>query len=100
MVRHVIIWTLKDEYTAEEKKQIKKGIQEGLESLQGKIPGLVKIRVLTEGLASSTGDLMLDSVFEDVQSLKNYSGNPLHVAVANGNVRPYVKVRSCFDFEE
>ena len=72
MVRHVIIWTLKDEYTAEEKKQIKKGIQEGLEGLQGEIPGLVKIRVLTEGLASSTGDLMLDSVFEDVQSLKNY----------------------------
>ena len=100
MVRHVIIWKLKDEYSSGEKDGIRRGIREGLEGLQGKIPGLVKIRVLTEGLASSTGDLMLDSLFEDGEALKAYSGNPLHVAVANGKVRPFTAVRSCFDFEE
>ena len=77
MVRHVIIWTLKDEYTAEEKEGIRNGIREGLEGLAGKIPGLKSIRVVTKGLESSTGDLMLDSVFEDARSLKEYSGNPL-----------------------
>ena len=30
MVRHVIVWTLKDEYSAEEKAAIKSGIKEGL----------------------------------------------------------------------
>ena len=100
MVRHMIIWTLKDEYSGEEKTAIKQGIKEGLEGLQGKIPGLVRIQVLTNGLASSTGDLMLDTLFEDQQALKEYSGNPLHVAVANGKVRPFTKIRSCFDFEE
>ena len=48
MVKHMIVWTLKDEYSAEEKVEIKCGIKEGLESLQGKIPGLKEIRVWTE----------------------------------------------------
>ena len=99
MVRHVIIWTLKDEYTDSEKETIRQGIKEGLEGLRGKIPGLKEIHVRTRGLVSSKGDLMLDSLFEDEEALKAYSTNPLHVDVANGKVRPHVKIRSCFDFE-
>ena len=98
MVRHVIVWTLKDEYTGEEKENIKRGIKEGLESLKGVVPGLAEICVNTEGLASSNGDLMLDSLFENEEALKGYSVHPAHVAVANGKVRPYTKTRSCFDF--
>jgi len=100
MVRHMIIWTLKDEYSDGEKATIKQGIKEGLEGLHGKIPGLVRIQVITKGLASSNTDLMLDTLFEDEQALKGYSGHPLHVAVANEKVRPFTKIRSCFDFEE
>ena len=99
MVRHVIVWTLKDEYDDSQKEEIKAGIKEGLEGLAGKIPGLTEIRVNTEGLQGSTGDLMLDSLFEDEASLRGYSSNPLHVAVADGKVRPFVKNRSCFDYE-
>ena len=99
MVRHVIVWTLKDEYSDSEKAQIKAGIKEGLEGLAGRIPGLVEIRVNTEGLGSSSGDAMLDSLFENEESLKNYSSNPLHVEVATTKVRPFVKVRSSFDYE-
>lgn len=99
MVRHVIVWTLKDEYSDSEKEQIKAGIREGLEGLQGKIPGLVEIKVNTDKLASSSGDAMLDSLFENEEALKNYSSNPLHVEVANTKVRPNVKIRSSFDYE-
>lgn len=99
MVRHVIVWTLKDEYSDNEKEQIKAGIKEGLEGLQGKIPGLVEIKVNTDKLASSSGDAMLDSLFENEEALKNYSSNPLHVEVANTKVRPNVKIRSSFDYE-
>ncbi len=98
MVRHVIVWTLKDEYSGEEKENIKRGIREGLEGLKGVVPGLADIHVYTEGLASSNGDLMLDSLFENEAALKGYSIHPAHVAVANGKVRPYTKTRSCFDF--
>ena len=99
MVKHVIVWTLKDEYSAEEKENIKKGIKEGLEGLKGKIPGLVDIKVIINALASSNADLMLDSTFESEEALKGYSVHPEHVAVANGKVRPYTAVRSCLDFE-
>lgn len=99
MVKHVILWQLKDELSAEEKEQVKAGIKEGLEGLQGKIPGLVEIKVQNTGLPSSTADVMLDSTFEDEEALKGYSVHPEHVAVANGKVRPFTKNRVCLDFE-
>ena len=62
MVKHIILWTLKDSLSEEEKIQIKKSIKEGLESLQGVVPGLTDIKVQIDGrLASSNADLMLDS---------------------------------------
>lgn len=99
MVKHIIVWTLKDELSTDEKKTVKANIKSGLEGLAGKIPGMVEIHVRTEGLPSSNGDLLLDSTFENVESLKGYSVHPAHVAVADGAVRPYTKIRSCFDFE-
>ena len=37
MVKHVILWKLKEELTAEEKENVKAGIKEGLEGLAGNI---------------------------------------------------------------
>ena len=99
MVKHIILWTLKDELSAEEKEQVKLGIKEGLEGLAGKIPGMIDIKVNINGLASSNTDLMLDSTFESEEALKGYAVHPEHVAVADGKVRPYTKIRSCLDFE-
>jgi hypothetical protein len=99
MVKHVIIWTLKDELSAEEKASVKQGIKEGLEGLKGKVPGIVDIKVVTNGLASSNADLMLDSTFENEDALKGYAVHPEHVAVADTKVRSYTKIRSCLDFE-
>ena len=99
MVKHVIIWTLKDDISDEEKQQAKKNIKAGLEGLAGKIPGLIDIKVIIDGLDSSNTDLMLDSSFEDEASLKGYAVHPAHVDVATNIVRPYSKIRSCFDFE-
>lgn len=99
MIKHIILWQLKDEYTEEQKKEIRAGIKEGLESLQGKIPGLTDIKVQTQGLPSSSADAMLDSTFEDAAALKGYSAHPEHVKVADGRVRPHVKTRLCLDYE-
>ena len=98
MVKHVILWTLKDSYSDKEKDDIKKGIKEGLESLQGKIPGLIDIKVNTERIDGSNADLMLDTSFTDEASLKGYAVNPLHVAVADTKVRPFTAVRTCLNY--
>jgi hypothetical protein len=99
MVKHVILWNIKDEYSAEEKQKIAQGIKDGLEGLAGKIPGLIDIRVNIAPLASSNCDVMLDSSFETEEALKGYAVHPAHVAVADGAVRPYTKSRVCMDYE-
>lgn len=99
MVKHIILWQLKDEFSEEEKAEIKAGIKTGLEGLQGKVPGLLEIKVQTEGLTSSNADVMLDSAFESEEALKGYAVHPEHVKVADGKVRPYTKTRVCLDYE-
>lgn len=99
MVKHIILWQLKDAFSAAEKETIKAGIKEGLEGLAGKIPGLLDIKVQTVCLESSNAEVMLDSTFVDEASLKGYAVHPAHVEVANTRVRPYTKTRSCMDFE-
>lgn len=99
MVKHIILWQLKDELSDAEKAAVKAGIKEGLESLAGKIPGLLDVRVQTDALPSSNADVMLDTSFDSAESLKGYSTHPEHVAVANSKVRPYYKTRVCMDFE-
>ena len=99
MVKHVIVWTLKAEYSDAEKAQIKKDIKEGLEGLKDKVPGIVEIKVYTDGLASSNADLILDSSFTDEAALAGYAVHPAHVEVANTKVRPFAQIRLCLDFE-
>ena len=99
MIKHIILWQLKDELSDAEKVSVKLGIKDSLESLLGKIPGLLEINVETDGLASSNADVMLYSVFENEDALKGYAIHPLHVAAADGKVRPFTKTRLCLDFE-
>lgn len=99
MIKHIILWKIKEEKTAEEKTAIKANVKAGLEGLVGKVPGLLEAHVQTESLPSSTADLMLDSTFDSEDSLKNYKTHPEHVKVADGAVRPNMEVRLCLDFE-
>ena len=96
MVKHIILWTLKEEYNTDE---VKSGIKKNLESLLGIVPGLLEIEVQTEKLPSSNVDVMLYSVLESAEALKGYAVHPEHVRVADTFVRPYTKTRSCIDFE-
>lgn len=99
MVKHVILWNLKEEYSGEEKEQIKKGIKEGLEGLKGVVPGLLEIKVSINPLPSANCDVMLDSVLESEEALKGYAVHPAHVEVANTKVRPFTATRVCMDCE-
>ncbi len=100
MVKHIILWKLKEELTPEQKATIIAGIKEGLESLKGKVPGLIDIKVNTERiLPSSNADLMLDATLESPEALKGYAKHPAHVAIADTKVRPFTAARTCLDFE-
>lgn len=99
MVKHIILWQLKDELSEQESVKVKAEIKAGLEALGGVIPGLLDIRVEINPLPSSNADVMLDTSFADEASLKGYAVHPAHVAVADGKVRPFTKTRICMDYE-
>lgn len=97
MVKHIILWKLKSEFSAEEKSAAKAEAKRRLESLNGKIDGLVSLKVEINGLDSSNADMMLDSIFTDKDALDGYQTNPLHLEAA-GYVRSVVESRLCLDF--
>lgn len=99
MVKHIILWTLK-EMPEEEKLKVKREIKDSLEALKGKVPGLVDIKVNIDGrLDSSNADVMLDSTLESKEALEGYAKHPAHVAAADLKVRPFTASRTCLDYE-
>ena len=95
MVKHIILWKLKEEHNNDE---VKMGIKKSLEGLMGKVPGLLKIEVQVEKLPSSNADVMLYSEFENEEALKGYAVHPDHVFAADNFVRPFTETRLCMDF--
>jgi len=100
MIKHIILWKLRSDLSAAEKREKAQAIKQGLEELKGQVPGLVDIHVQIDGrLESSNVDIMLDSTLESEEALKGYAVHPAHLAVANGVVRPNTELRSCLDYE-
>ena len=97
MVKHMIIWKLKDEFIGSTER--KQAIKEALEGLVGKIDGLVSMKILFDPMEGSAGDVMMDSEFSGKEALSAYQKHPLHVEIANGLVRPAVALRLSFDYE-
>ena len=97
MVKHIILWKLKESLTEEEKTAARAEAKRRLENLNGKIPGMISLKVVTDRLASSNADMMLDSEFENEEALAGYQVNPLHVEAAT-YVRSVVEARLCLDF--
>lgn len=64
MVRHIIIWNFADGFTDQENKDNAKRVKEELENLINLIEGIVSIKVSTDPLPSSNGDMCLNSLFE------------------------------------
>lgn len=98
MVKHMILWKLKDSVC--DKENVKAEIKAGLEGLKSVVPGIVEIVVQTYGLPSSNADVLLDSTFVDESALKGYATHPAHVAVANEKVKPFAEIRLCLDYEQ
>ena len=97
MVRHIILWKLKESMTDEEKTAARAEAKRRLEALNGQIEGLISLTVITDRLPSSNADMMLDSSFTDAEALAGYQVNPKHLEAA-GYVRSVVEARLCLDF--
>lgn len=98
MVRHIVAWDFREEFTDDESKMYGEEIKRELENLKNLIDGIVSIKVLTNAMFSSDADLLLDVVFVDEDAYKVYQTHPEHERVGSYVVRPRTCNRKCFDY--
>ena len=94
MIKHIVIWRLKEENREENARKIK----ESLEALNGQIPGLLHLEVgIDFSKQESSGDIVLYSEFETKEHLDAYVIHPKHVA-AGALVREAACDRRMIDY--
>ena len=99
MVKHIVLWKLKEELSTEEKNRVKRELKEALEGLKNRIKEIIELKVNVEGLEGSTVDVLLESTFENETALKAYAVHPDHVAAGKEKIRPFMAERICYDYE-
>lgn len=99
MVRHIVCWNVKSDIAAEEKMDKLAKMKQDLEALKGLIPGIIDIQLITEPILGSSADMMLTSLFESEEALKNYQVHPEHKKVGV-YVATIACNRVCMDYEE
>jgi hypothetical protein len=97
-LRHIVMWTLKDEAEGQTKEQNMQNARELLMGCSSLVPGieLFEVGLKTDGL-DCTCDVILNSVFKDEAALSAYQNHPDHMAI-----KPFMKAivsqRQCMDF--
>ena len=82
MIKHIVMWRLKDEAQGNSKSANAELVKDKLEALQGRIPGLLAVEVgLDVSATEASADVVLYSELEDQAALDAYQVHPEHEAV-------------------
>lgn len=98
MLKHIVIWNLKDEAEGADKATNALKAKALLDACKNLVPGQHAFEVATAAAGlGCTADLMLYSEFDDEAALKAYQTHPTHVAL-----KPFlaaiVSGRQCMDY--
>lgn len=98
MVKHIVLFKLKDEVPAETKLAAMNAFKAAIEALLTRIPFIRKIEVGLNINPSETWSIALYSEFDSLDDVKRYAVHPDHVAA--GKLLADVKEsRACVDYE-
>lgn len=98
MVKHIVLFKLKDEVSADEKLAAMNNFKAAIEALPAKIPVIRKIEVGLNMNLGETWNIALYSEFDTLDDVKSYAVHPDHVAA--GKLLATVKEsRACVDYE-
>ena len=99
MIRHIVMWNLKDHAEGADKVSNLQKAKALLLSCAEVVPGIqaFEVALATPGM-DCTNDLVLHMLLEDAQVLAAYQNHPQHLAI-----KPFMKAvvleRRCMDFE-
>ncbi len=91
MIKHIVMWKLKETAAGNDKATNALIIKDKLEALVGKIPGLIDVEVgIDFNKSDAAFDVVLYSILENKAALSSYQIHPEHQAVV-----PIVKEAAC-----
>ena len=99
MIKHIVMWKLKDQAEGAGRAANAAKMKALLEGCRDIVPGIVEFEVaLAQPGLEATYDVVLYSVFADKAALDAYQDHPKHVAV-----KPFIGAvrleRQCMDYE-
>jgi hypothetical protein len=80
MIKHMVLWKLRDFSEGAAKQQNALKIKALLEEMRGKIPGMIKLEVgLNFDKSDDAADISLYTEFESREALEAYQVHPAHM---------------------
>jgi heme-degrading monooxygenase HmoA len=99
MIKHIVMWKLKDQAEGADKAANAREMKRRLDECANVVPGILKFEVvLAQPGLEATYDVVLYSEFESKEALAAYVEHPTHKAVVPfiGAIR---EGRQCMDYE-
>lgn len=99
MLKHIVMWKLKEHAEGANKAANARKMKEMLDSCAAVVPGIVKFETaLAQAGLEASYDVVLYSEFTSKAALDAYQEHPRHVAI-----KPFIgairEARQCFDYE-
>lgn len=98
MVKHIVLFKLKETLSQEEKLEVMNNFKAAIEALPAKIDFIRKIFVGLNVNPAEKWDICLDSEFDTLADVNAYATHPDHV-VAAGLLKDVKADRACVDYE-
>ncbi|MBR5323983.1 MAG: Dabb family protein [Muribaculaceae bacterium] len=97
MVKHIVLFKVKEFENPEEKRQVLEQFRDALMALPPKIPCLISIEAQINENPAESFDLALTTVFNNFEDLATYAAHPDHVAAA-AIFKAVAAGRACVDY--
>lgn len=99
MVKHIVIWKLKNEHNRMNKAELAQEMKSQLLALKNQIPQIKDIKVGINSIHfEKNSDLVLESDFNSFEDLATYSTHPEHMKVVEF-AKQIVIDRAAVDYE-
>ncbi|MCQ2195284.1 MAG: Dabb family protein [Paludibacteraceae bacterium] len=98
MIKHVVLFKLKEFNSPIEKQNKMKQIQMGLTCLKAIIPEILSIEVGLNTNPKEKFDIALTTTHKSMEDLAIYANHPKHLDISK-IIREVLEDRSCVDFE-
>ena len=98
MIKHIVLFKLKETISAETKAEVAAQFNKAIEALPPVIKTIRNIRIAQNINAEEKWDICLDSDFDSLEDVKAYAIHPAHLAAAS-ILKEYKQDRACVDYE-